>query len=80
MPAQPIPRSMASPGTLAHVAVAKYVDGLPLYRQEKKLTRIGVDLPRSTLASWMVKAGELVQPLINLLRDRLLAYDIVAMN
>jgi transposase len=80
MPTQPIPRSMASPGTLAHVAVAKYVDGLPLYRQEKKLKRIGVDLPRSTLASWMVKAGELVQPLINLLRDRLLAYDIVAMD
>ena len=80
MPVQPIPRSMASPGTLAHVAVAEYVDGLPLYRQEKKLTRIGVELPRSTLASWMVKAGTLVQPLINLLRDRLLAYDIVAMD
>jgi len=80
MPNQPIPRSLASPGTLAHVAVAKYVDGLPLYRQEKKLARIGVQLPRSTLAHWMVKAGELVQPLINLLRERLLAYDIVAMD
>jgi transposase len=80
MPNQPIPRSLASPGTLAHVAVAKYVDGLPLYRQEKKLARIGVMLPRSTLAHWMVKAGELVQPLVNLLRDRLLAYDIVAMD
>ncbi len=80
MPNQPIPRSLASPGTLAHVAVAKYVDGLPLYRQEKKLARIGVHLPRSTLAHWMVKAGKLVQPLINLLRERLLAYDIVAMD
>ena len=80
MPNQPIPRSLASPGTLAHVAVAKYVDGLPLYRQEKKLARIGVQLPRSTLAHWMVKAGELVQPLINLLRERLLAYDIVALD
>jgi transposase len=28
----------------------------------------------------MVKAGELVQPLVNLLRDRLLAYDIVCMD
>jgi transposase len=80
MPNQLVPRSLASPGTLAHVAVAKYVDGLPLYRQEKKLARIGVQLPRSTLAHWMVKAGELVQPLVNLLRDRLLAYDIVAMD
>jgi len=45
MPNQPIPRSLTSPGTLAHVAVAKYVDGLPLYRQEEKLARIGVQLP-----------------------------------
>lgn len=80
MPVQPIPKSLASPGTLAHIATAKYVDGLPLYRQEKKLARIGVELPRSTLASWMVKAGSLVQPLINLLRDKLLAYDVISMD
>lgn len=56
------------------------VDGLPLYRQEKKLARIGVHLPRSTLAHWMVKAGEFVQPLVNLLRERLLAYDSVCID
>jgi transposase len=65
---------------LAHVAVSKYVNGLPLYRQEKKLVRIGVKLPRSTLAHWMVKAGELVQPLVNIIRDRILAYDVAAMD
>jgi len=80
MPVQPIPKSLASPGTLAHIATAKYVDGLPLYRQEKRLARIGVELPRSTLASWMVRSGELVQPLINLLRDRVLADDIINMD
>jgi len=80
MPTQPIPKSLASPGTLAHIATAKYVDGLPLYRQEKKLARIGVELPRSTLASWMVRSGELVQPLINLLRERVLSYDIIGMD
>jgi transposase len=31
LPPQPIPKSMASPGLLAHVAVSKYADGLPLY-------------------------------------------------
>ncbi|MFQ5507080.1 MAG: IS66 family transposase, partial [Planctomycetota bacterium] len=36
------------------------------------LKRIGVELPRSTLASWMVKVGRLVQPLINLLHDEIL--------
>ncbi len=80
LPPQPIPKSMASPGTLAHIAVSKYVDALPLYRQEQQLKRIDVDLPRSTLASWMIKAGFLVQPLINVMRDQLLAYDIVALD
>jgi len=80
LPAQPIPKSLASPGLLAHITVSKYQDALPLYRQETILKRIGVDLPRATLANWMIKAGSLIQPLINLLRDRLLAYDILQMD
>jgi hypothetical protein len=51
-----------------------------LYRQEEILQRIGIDIPRATLANWMIQAGILVQPLINLLRDRLLAYDIIQMD
>lgn len=80
LPAQPIPKSLASPGLLAHIAVSKYQDALPLYRQETILKRIGVDLPRATLSNWMIQAGQLIQPLINLLRDRLLAYDILQMD
>ena len=79
-PPQPIPKSIASPGLLAHVCTAKYVDALPLYRQEAILQRAGVDIPRATLAGWMLKLGELVQPLINLMRDALLGYDIVQMD
>jgi hypothetical protein len=71
---------MASPGLLAHVAVSKYVDALPLYRQEAILKRIGIELPRSTLANWMIRAGTLVQPLINLMRDRLLDYDVIQID
>lgn len=80
LPPQPIPKSNASPGLLAHITVSKYQDALPLYRQETILQRIGVDLPRSTLSQWMIKAGTLVQPLINLLRDRLLDYDVLQMD
>ncbi|MGR9108995.1 MAG: IS66 family transposase, partial [Gammaproteobacteria bacterium] len=80
LPPQPIPKSVASPGLLAHVAVAKYQDALPLYRQETILERIGVDLPRATLAHWMIRMGEAVQPLINLLRDRLLSYDLIQID
>ena len=80
LPAQPIPKSLASPGLLAHVTVSKYQDALPLYRQEQILQRIGVGIPRATLSNWMIRAGELIQPLINLLRDQLLSYDIVQMD
>jgi transposase len=77
LPPQPIPKSLASPTLLAHVCVSKYADGLPLYRQEEMLRRIGIELPRATLAHWMVRVGELVQPVINLLWDRLLASDLL---
>lgn len=80
MPAQPIPKSQASPGLLAYVAVSKYADALPLYRQSKMFGRIGVEIPRQTLSSWMVRSGQLVQPLINLLRDRLLEGSYVQMD
>jgi transposase len=80
LPPQPIPKSLASPGLLAHITASKYQDALPLYRQETILNGIGVDLPRATLANWMIQAGSLVQPLINLLRDRLLTYDILQMD
>jgi transposase/uncharacterized coiled-coil protein SlyX len=77
LPPQAIPKSMAAPSLLAHVTVSKYADALPLYRQSKMLERIGIDLPRATLANWMIAAGELVQPLINLLRDDLLSGPVI---
>jgi hypothetical protein len=80
VPAHPIPKSNASPGLLAHVAVAKYQDALPLARQERILQRAGVELPRATLAGWMIRLGALLDPLIEQLRGRLLAYDIVQMD
>lgn len=80
LPPQPIPKSLASPGLLAHVVVSKYQDALPLYRQEQILKRIGIELPRATLSNWMIQAGTLIQPLINLMRDRLSAGDFVQMD
>lgn len=77
---QPIPGSMASAGLLAHVAISKYADGLPLYRQSGMFKRAGVDLSRQTLANHMMKAGELITPMVNLLYDKLLDHDIIQMD
>lgn len=54
---------------------------MPLHRQEAQLCRLGVDLPRSTMATWMVKLGSsAVVPIINLLHEQLLAEPLVLMN
>jgi len=73
LPAQPIPKSNASPGLLAYVATSKYMDHLPLYRQEQMLARYGLELSRQTLADWMIRCGELVSPVVNILREELIS-------
>jgi transposase len=55
----------------------KYVDGLPLHRFEKVLGRHGVDIPRQTLARWVIQCGEHFQPLLNLMRDSLLESRVI---
>jgi transposase len=80
LPPQPIPKSIASPGTLAYVAAGKFVLGQPLYRQQKELERLSFKLSRATLATWMIRAGELVQPLVNLIREHLLEAPYLQMD
>ncbi len=80
LPNQPIPKSNASPGLLAHIAVAKYQDGLPLYRMETIFKRLDLHLPRNTQANWMVKSAQLLQPLYNLLNDQLLDSGYIHMD
>ena len=50
-------------GLLAHIAVAKYADGLPLYRQEAIYARDEVELPRNLMAGWMGRIGFHLEPL-----------------
>ena len=76
-PAQLIEKSLASPSVLAMLLTTKYADGIPLYRFEKMLSRHGVDIPRQTLARWVIQSGEQLQPLLNLLRDKLLEYPVL---
>ena len=72
-PAQIIPKGLFSESTLAWIITAKYEDGLPLYRQAALIDRFGgTDLSRNTMAASVVRVGQAVQPIINLLRDHLL--------
>jgi transposase len=71
-PKQPIEKSQASAGLPSYIAVSKYADSLPLYRQSTILSPFGIEMNRTTLANWMIKCGELVQPLINRFEEQLL--------
>ncbi|MGB5103431.1 MAG: IS66 family transposase [Steroidobacteraceae bacterium] len=71
MAAQILPKSNAAPGLLAHLVTAKYVDGLPLHRQERIFARHGIHLPRATQAAWMIGLLTPLTPLLNLMDERI---------
>jgi transposase len=73
VPQQILPKSIASPGLLAHILTGKFVDHLPFYRQEKQLVRLGVDVSRTSMCNWAMKTAEACRPLLNLLQDEVLA-------
>lgn len=58
MPRPAFPGSLASPSMVAFVMTKKYVDALPLYRQEQQFARQGLALSRQTLANWVVQGAD----------------------
>ncbi len=76
-PLAPIEKGLAGPGLLAHVAVSKFGDHLPLHRQEAIFARQGVDLSRQTMCDWMRQCAELVSPLVDLMKERVLSSKVV---
>lgn len=72
-----IDRGIPAPGLLAHVLTSKFIDHLPLYRLESIYARSGVSLSRSTLAEWVGACGVQLQPLVQALKDELLAQPVI---
>ncbi|MGL4512436.1 MAG: IS66 family transposase, partial [Lacipirellulaceae bacterium] len=69
-PTQPIEKGLPGPSLLAYVVTSKLGDHLPLYRLERIFERQGVHVARSTMCAWMRCAGELVEPLVGLMTER----------
>lgn len=70
--------SLASPSSVAYVMYQKYVQGVPLYRQEKDWERMGISLSRATMANWVIRCSEdYFSPVIDHLKKRLLQKDII---
>jgi transposase len=73
-PAQvgPIARGLCGPGLLAHACTAKFADHVPVHRLAGQLSRSGVRIAASTLGDWLAGAATLLDPLRQLMHQRLL--------
>tara|TARA_B100001059_G_scaffold158653_1_gene158289 strand:- start:499 stop:1008 length:510 start_codon:yes stop_codon:yes gene_type:complete len=76
-PASIIPKSIATPSLLAQIITNKYHYALPLYRQESLFRQYGLALSRKTMSQWILRCADKVEPLIALLKETLLAQDVL---
>jgi transposase len=68
-----VEKGLASDAVVIQTVVAKYCDHLPLYRQQAILEReAGVEISRATLDGWVLRVGELLQPVVAAMRRDLL--------
>jgi transposase len=68
-PARLIEGGMPTEAAVAHVAVARYADHMPLYRQAQALARQGIEIGRDVLAGWMGAAAFAIRPVVVRLRE-----------
>lgn len=70
--------SLASPSSVSYVMYQKYVNSVPLYRQEKDWEQHGISLSRATMANWVIRCAEdYFRPVMEHLRKELLSRDVV---
>ena len=70
LPSRPIEKCLAGNSVLTHILVSKYVDHLPLYRQQQIFKRSDIEIAPSTIDSWVAQSGNLLVPLY----DRMVEY------
>jgi transposase len=63
LPSRPIDKCLAGNSVLTHILVSKYVDHLPLYRQQQIFKRAEIEIAPSTIDSWVAQSGNLLVPL-----------------
>lgn len=73
MPTFPIEKGIAGPGLLAQIIIDKFVDHLPIYRQIERYKRDGVKLSSSTINGWQDAVCNLLEPLYQTLKHRVLS-------
>jgi len=75
-----IPGSIATPSLLSYVAVSKFSDALPFYRQERLFARIGIKISRQTMSNWVIKASSGMESFMKLLEELVLGSPLLNMD
>lgn len=70
-PASIIPKSLAHSSLIAQIVTHKFVDALPLYRQEQLFAREGIELSRQTMAGLLIGLNDPLQPVAAALKGLL---------
>ena len=77
-PTSVLNHSLASPSSVARVMYQKYVNSIPLYRQEKDWEQVGIGLSRATMANWIIRSSQdHLMPVVDYLQKKLLERDII---
>ena len=63
LPSRPIEKCLAGNRLLAAILVHKYIDHLPLYRQQQIFKRAAIEIAPSTIDSWVAQLGRLLEVL-----------------
>jgi transposase len=72
---RPLPKAIAGAGLLTQIVIDKYVDHLPLHRQQERFKREGVNIAYSTITDWLSNTCKLIEPLYDALKKQILASD-----
>ena len=72
LPTRPLPRAIAGAGLLAQIVIDKYIDHLPLHRQQQRFSRDGLNIPYSTITDWVSSTCTLITPLYEALKKKVL--------
>src|SRR5207248_11604059 len=72
LPPTVVAQGQPGAGLVAHVLLSKFVDHLPLYRQQQQFARLGVNFPKSTLGDWVAQGAAWLQPIAREMKRQLL--------
>ena len=69
---RPVHKAIAGPGLLASIVIDKYVDHLPLHRQQQRFARENIIIPYSTITDMVTNTCKLIQRVYEVLRTEVI--------